>query len=54
MGAKCGMCETALGDSSIGSDNCNSRYHPIPVCLGLPDSIIDTIKEYGGRGINFC
>ena len=20
----------------------------------LPDSVIDTIMEYGGRGINFC
>ena len=23
-------------------------------CMELPDSVIDTIKQYGGRGINFC
>ena len=41
------MCMTSLGNVSIG---CNSRYHPTRVCLGLPHYVIDTIKEYGGRG----
>ena len=48
------MCIASLGDISIGCDGWNSIYHPIHVCLGLPDSTIDTVKEYGGRGINFC
>ena len=43
----------ALGDVSIGCGGCNSRYHPTRVCLGLPDSVIEDIREYGGRGINF-
>ena len=53
-GVKCGICVVSLGDSSIGCDSCNSRYHPTPICLGLPNSIIDTINEYGDRNINFC
>ena len=43
------MCIT-----SIGCDGCNSRHHPTHVCLGILDSIINTINEYGFRGINFC
>ena len=43
----------SLGDVLIGSGGCNSRYHPTCICLGLPDSVIDTIKKYGGRGVNF-
>ena len=39
---------------SVGCDSCNPRYHPTHVCTGLLDSIINTIKEFGGRGINFC
>ena len=38
--------------SSIGCGGCNSRYHPAHVCLGLPDSVIDAMKEYGGKGVN--
>ena len=53
-GAKSGMCLAALGDIFIGCDGCNSRYHPTHVCLGLPDSIINIIKEYSSKGINFC
>ena len=36
------------------SDGCESMHHPTHVCLGLPDSIINTIKEYDGRSINLC
>ena len=36
---------------SIG---CNFRYHPTRVCMEFIDSVIDTIKEYSGRGVNFC
>ena len=28
--------------------------HPTRVFLELPDIVIDAIKEYGGRDINFC
>ena len=44
----------SLGDISIGCDGCNSRYHSTHVCLRLHDSIINNIKEYDVRGINFC
>ena len=50
----CAMCMASLDDIPIGCEGCNSRYHPTHVCLGLPDTIINTIKEYCGRGINFC
>ena len=52
-GTKSGMCMASLGDISISCDSCNSRYHLTPVSFGLPDSIINTIEEYGGKGINF-
>ena len=51
--SKCGMCVALLGNVSIGCGCFNSRYHPNHVCTGLPDSVINAIKEYGGRGINF-
>ena len=53
-GAKCGMYLASLGEVSIGCDSCNSRYEPTHVCLGLPDSIVNTMKEYGGTVISFC
>ena len=39
---------------AISSGGFNSRYHPTRVHLGLPDSVIDTINEYGVGGVNFC
>ena len=53
LGANCGMRMASLGDVSIGCVGCNSRYRPTYVCLGLTDSVIDAIKEYGGRGVLF-
>ena len=53
-GAKCGMCMASLGDVSIGCVGCNSMYHTTRICLGLPESVIDSIKEYSDKGINFC
>ena len=52
-GAKSGMCMTSVVDISIGCGGCNSRYHLPRVCLGLPDSIDNTIKEYVGMGLKF-
>ena len=49
--SKCGICMASFGDVSIGCGGCNSRYHSTRVCQGLPDSVIDIIKEYGGRGV---
>ena len=53
-GVKCGMCMGSLGDIFIDCDGCNYMYHPSHVCLGLHDSIINTIKENGGRSIKIC
>ena len=53
-GTECGMRVASLGDNSIGSHSCNSRYHLTSVCMGLPDSIIKTIKECGEMDINLC
>ena len=44
----------SLGDISIGCGDFYFRYHATRVCLGLPDSINNTIKAYDGEGINFC
>ena len=43
----------SLGDVSISCGGCNSRYHPTRFFLVLSDSVIDDMKEYGGRGVNF-
>ena len=40
--------QLSITTTTKGCDTCNSKYHPTPACLGLPDSIINTIKEYGG------
>ena len=45
-GAKCGMGMASFDDVSIG---CNYRYHPIRVCLGLPDSVIDRDLTYNQK-----
>ena len=47
------MCIISVDDVLIGCTGCNSRYNPTRVCQGLPDSGIDVIKEYGGRGVKF-
>ena len=52
-GVKCGMCMAYLGDVLIGYGGFHSRYHATRVCLGLPDSAIDAIKEYGSGSFNF-
>ena len=39
-------------DVSICCGSCNFRCHPPLACVGLPDSVIDAIKEYGGRVTN--
>ena len=45
----CAMCMASLGDVSIGCSRYNSRYHPTRVCMVLPDSVIDAIKEHGSN-----
>ena len=52
-GANCGMWIASLGDVSIGCGGCNSRYHTIRICLWLPERVINAIKQYGGRDVNF-
>ena len=54
IGTKCGLCKSVVGDDVIGCDTCSCWYHPSSLCCGLPDSVIKTIQEYGGRRINFC
>ena len=51
---KCGMCQMDVGDDCIGCDKCTVWYHPTSTCVGLPDNVIKTIRDYGGRGVSFC
>ena len=37
----------------LGCGGSNYRHHPIRDCIGLPDSVIDAIKEHGNRGVSF-
>ena len=43
-----------VGDDCIGCDKCTVWYHPTSTCVGLPDNVIKTIRDYGGRGVSFC
>ena len=49
----CGMCNIVTDDSCIGCDTCSKWYHPHPTCMGLPDSVITNIRDYGGAGVSY-
>ena len=49
----CGMCSFPTQSDAIGCDTCDKWYHPNPTCVGLPVSVITSIKDYGGAGISF-
>lgn len=49
----CMTCSNDAGNDAIGCDKCKMWVHNSEMCSGLPQSLLDAIKEYGGRGINF-
>ena len=49
----CGTCGGACADDSIGCDRCSKWFHSSSMCLGLPDQLVSSIKQYGGDGIAF-
>ena len=50
---KCGTCKLAVDDDGIGCDRCEDWFHPSTMCMGLPDSVIDNIANFGGHGVLF-
>ena len=49
----CGTCDNTTNDTAIGCDRCASWFCPTPMCLGLPQNIVDAIKSHNGNGIAF-
>ena len=37
----------------MGCDRCNNWFHASSMCVGLPSSLIDEIRKYGGAGVAF-
>ena len=49
----CGTCSAGIGDDPIGCDRCEKWFHPSSLCMGIPESVIANIREYGGSGISY-
>lgn len=49
----CAQCDNVVGNSAIGCDRCTSWFCPRPMCMGLPQSVIDAVVSHGGNGIAF-
>lgn len=49
----CGTCDTDVGDSAIGCDECETWVHDSEMCSGLPQDMIDAIARHNGEGIKF-
>ena len=47
----CGTCSMLTDADAIGCDHCQVWYHPVPLCMGLPEEVIQTIQQYGGAGV---
>ena len=51
--ACCGLCSVEVGDDAVGCDRCDRWYHSSVMCMGIPEGVIDNIKQYGGEGISY-
>lgn len=49
----CGLCSTSVGDDGVGCDRCDKWFHPSVMCMGIPEGVIQNIKEYGGEGVSY-
>lgn len=50
---QCGSCSASVGEDGIGCDRCDGWFHPVTMCMGLPDKVIETIVKEEGKGILF-
>lgn len=51
--ACCGLCNVVVGSDAVGCDRCDRWFHPSVLCMGIPESVIENIKQYGGGGISY-
>ena len=49
----CALCSNTVGDDAVGCDRCDRWYHPSVMCMGIPEGVIDNIRQYGGDGISY-
>ena len=49
----CGLCNAVVGEDAVGCDRCDRWYHPSVMCMGIPESVIDNIRSYGGEGVSY-
>ena len=52
-GDRCNTCKIDVADDAIGCDKCSNWFHPTSMCLGLPNNVVNNLREYGGEGISF-
>lgn len=52
-GDKCNTCDCFVGNDAIGCDRCESWFHPKTLCLGLSETVIQTIVDNGGQGVAY-
>ena len=50
---RCGTCDSVTDNSAIGCDRCDVWFDGTPMCLGLPQNVVDAIKSHNGQGIAF-
>lgn len=51
--APCGTCKFPVVDEAVGCDRCEDWFHPLAMCLGLPECSIRDIIKLEGEGIHF-
>ena len=49
----CSLCSALVGNDAVGCDRCDRWYHPSVMCMGMPETVIGNIKQYGGEGISY-
>ena len=49
----CATCNQIVGDDSIGCDRCENWFCPTSMCVGLPDQLIDGIRNFGGDAVAY-
>ena len=53
FGSCCGLCNARVDSDAIGCDRCDRWYNPLVMCMGIPEEVIENIKQYGGEGVSY-
>ena len=53
VGSSFSLCSIDVGNDALGCDRCDRWYHPSVLCMGIPETVIDNIKQYGGEGVSY-